>query len=275
MAELVGVFAASHAPLIARDWDKLPEVPRGKLAAAYDEVGRRFRAAKPDILIEISPDHWGNFFLNNLPSICIGIGAEHDGPPEPFMRKMYPHATLPGHAEFGRHLATSALARDFEPSLSHRLTLDHGCCIPLWRMGLNPPPTIVPILVNGIEPPMMSIARCLAWGRFLREAIATYPERVRVAVLATGGLSHSIGEPGMGTIDGKFDAECIKLFREGAPQPLVAYLEDALPRTGNGGHELRNWVVAHAAAGEQGFDLIDYAPVPEVYVGCAFASWSV
>jgi hypothetical protein len=32
-------------------------------------------------------------------------------------------------------------------------------------------------------------------------------------------------------------------------------------------------VVAHAAAGNQGFNLIGYAPLEEIYVGCAFAEW--
>jgi hypothetical protein len=43
---------------------------------------------------------------------------------------------------------------------------------------------------------------------------------------------------------------------------------------GNGTHEVRNWVIAHAAAGNHGFDLIDYRNMPEVYVGCGWASWS-
>jgi Catalytic LigB subunit of aromatic ring-opening dioxygenase len=274
MAELVGAFAASHAPLVARDWDKLPAEARAGLAAAYDKVGARLKRAKPDVVVEISPDHWCNFFLDNLPAICIGVGAEHDGPPEPFMRRVFPHDTMRGHAGLGRHIAETALHHDFEPALSHRLRLDHGSCIPLWRMGLDPPPPIVPVLVNGIEPPMPSVARCLAWGRLIAEAVQSYPEKIRVAVLATGGLSHSIGEPTMGAIDAEFDTECIRLFGHGEAQPLVDYLEAALPNTGNGGHELRNWVIAHGAAGGKGFKLLDYLPVPEVYVGCAFAAWS-
>ncbi|MGH7073090.1 MAG: hypothetical protein ACREFD_02685 [Stellaceae bacterium] len=273
MAELVGAFAASHAPSVARDWETLPTKVRTDLAAAYDKVGARFRAARPDVLIEVSPDHWCNFVLDNLPSISIGIGAEHDGPPEPFMRRVFPYPTIPGHAGLGRHLVEYALGHDFEPALSHRLTLDHGSCIPLWRMGLNPPPPIVPILVNGIEPPMPSIHRCVAWGRMIAEAVKSYPENIRVAVLATGGLSHSIGEPTMGAIDEELDGDCIRLFQRGAVQPIIDYLDDALPRAGNGGHEIRNWVIAHAAAGCEGFELLDYLPVPEVYVGCGFAAW--
>ncbi len=79
----------------------------------------------------------------------------------------------------------------------------------------------------------------------------------------------------MGDIDETFDAECIRLFRNGAEQPLIDFLGPAMPRAGNGADEVRNWVVAHAAAGAKGFELIDYLPVPEVYVGCGFASWSV
>jgi hypothetical protein len=56
---------------------------------------------------------------------------------------------------------------------------------------------------------------------------------------------------------------------------MIDFLESGLTKTGNGGHEVRNWVVAHGAAGSRGFEIIDYLPVPEVYVGCAFASWKV
>ena len=41
MASLVGVFAASHGPIIARDWETMPPAHRDKLAAGFDEIGRR------------------------------------------------------------------------------------------------------------------------------------------------------------------------------------------------------------------------------------------
>ena len=110
---------------------------------------------------------------------------------------------------------------------------------------------------------MPSIRRCLAWGRLLRRAIETYPEPLRVAVLGTGGLSHSIGEATMGWIDEQFDHACIKHFENGEEQALDDFLTRALPQTGNGAHEIRDWVVAHGAAGGTGFELIDYFPSPE------------
>jgi len=275
MAELVGVFAASHGPIIARDWETMPRDHRDKLAAGFDEIGRRLKACRPDLLVVVSPDHWVNFFISNLPAVCIGIGEEHDGPPEPFMKKVYPVERLKGHVRFGRHLLETALDADFEPALSHRLKLDHGTCIPLWRIGVDTALPIVPIIVNDLEEPMPSIRRCLAWGRLLRQAIKSYSEPLRVAVLGTGGLSHSIGETTMGWIDEDFDHACIKHFEKGEETQLSAFLTDALPRTGNGAHEIRDWVVAHAAAGSQGFELIDYFPSPETLVGAGFASWKV
>lgn len=274
MAEIVGAFAASHAPLIARDWSSFPEPLKARFTAGFQACGDRLKALAPDVLIVISPDHWNNFFLNNLPAICIGVGEANDGPPEPFMRD-FPHREVAGDARLGMHLATRALACGFEPSISHRMVLDHGFCIPLWRMELGPLPPVVPIIVNGLEPPMMSLARCAQWGRFLAQAVADYPEPLRVAILATGGLSHSIGEPTMGAIDQAFDRRCIALFERGETEPLVEYLEQEIPRSGNGSHEMRNWVVAHGAVGGRGFELIDYFPCPEVYVGCGFAQWRI
>jgi aromatic ring-opening dioxygenase catalytic subunit (LigB family) len=273
MAEFVGAFAASHAPLIARDWELFSDELRARLTSSFARVGERIAAARPDIVIEIAPDHWTNFFIDNLPSVCIGVGAEHEGPREPFMRS-FPHHTLRGDAAFGSHLLATALERGFEPSVSHRLCLDHGFCIPLWKMNLDPLPAIVPIVINDLEPPMPSIARCAAWGTLLAEAIATYPGSARVAILASGGLSHSIGEATMGAIDGDFDRGCIAAFERSDTAALVDFLDAELPHAGNGSHEVRNWVVAHAAAGGRGFTLLDYYAVPEVYVGCAWAAWT-
>jgi aromatic ring-opening dioxygenase catalytic subunit (LigB family) len=272
MAELVGCFAASHGPLIVRDWEKLPAKDQDRLTAAFTALGKRVSVARPDVIIEVAPDHWVNFHLENLPAVCIGVGETHEGPPEPFLKR-FPHREMPGHPGLAAHLVKSALDSGFEPSFSYRLKLDHGFCIPLWRMNLERLPRIVPMIVNAIEPPMPSLARCLQWGEMLRKAIETYPEPLRVAILGTGGLSHSIGEPTMGMIDEAFDRESIRLFSQADDKSLLRYLEQGIPKAGNGSDEVRAWLVAHGAAGKRGFELVDYFPVPSVYVGCGFASW--
>jgi aromatic ring-opening dioxygenase catalytic subunit (LigB family) len=273
MASLAGAFAASHGPLLIREWEAVPAGEKARLQSAFEELGRRLGAARPDVLIVVSPDHWSNFFLDNYPAVCIGVGAVHEGPPEPWM-KGFSHNDLTGDSGFGMHIAEEAMRAGFEPSLSHRLKLDHGACIPLWRMGLQTLPRIVPVLVNSIEPPMPSLGRCLDWGRLLRKAIESYREPLRVAIVATGGLSHSIGEPTMGAIHEDFDRETIRRFSI-SDETLIPYLEKELPNRGNGSEEVRNWLVAHGAAGGRGFELVDYLPVPTVIVGCGFAAWKI
>lgn len=271
MASLVGAFATSHGPLLVREWQAVPDEQKQRLSAAFRELGKRVSGAKPDVIIAVAPDHWSNFFLDHLPSVCIGVGEANEGPPEPWL-KDFPHRSIAGHPGLAMHLVKSALDEGFEPSVSHRLKLDHGICIPLWRMGLEPMPRIVPMIVNSIEPPFPSVARCLAWGRQIAKAISSYAQPLRVAVLASGGLSHSIGERTMGAIDEDFDRECIARFSSDE-KSLLRFLEEKLPQAGNGTEEVRNWVVAHGAAGGRGFELIDYLPVPAVIVGCGFASW--
>jgi aromatic ring-opening dioxygenase catalytic subunit (LigB family) len=273
MAELVGAFAASHGPLIVREWESVPPEQKTRMSAGFRELGRRVMAAKADAIVVVSPDHWSNFFLDNIPAICIGVGETHDGPPEPWM-KAFPHRSIAGHAGLAMHVAETALDEGFEPSVSHRLKLDHGICIPLWRMELGKLPRIVPMLLNSIEAPMPSLKRCYEWGRLLRRAIESYAGPLRVAILGTGGLSHSIGEKTMGAIYEDFDRETLRRF-SGGEKDLLAYLEKQLPTHGNGSEEVRNWLVAHGAAGGRGFELVDYLPVPSVIVGCGFAAWRV
>ena len=52
MARLVGVFASSHAPLIIRGWKDVKPANQKELTSSLAELGRRIKAAKPDVLVE-------------------------------------------------------------------------------------------------------------------------------------------------------------------------------------------------------------------------------
>ena len=183
------VYGADHGLHDSSGRSVLPERV-ASVTKTFAELGRRFAACKADVVIVVSPDHWVNFFINNLPSVCIGVGEAHEGSPEPWLK--LPFQAFPGHPGLAGHLAETALKRDFDPSLSHHIKLDHGFLIPLWKMGLTRLPAIVPIIVNIIEPPLPSFNRCYAWGQLLRQAIEAYPGDLRVAVMATGGLRNAV-----------------------------------------------------------------------------------
>ena len=276
MADIVAIFAASHAPPLVRDWDHIEAGRKSGLAAAFLQLGERLRAARPDVLLVIGADHWANFFLDNMPAICIGVGAEHGGPPERWLSG-YPHATtMHGHPAFAMHLAQHAFGHGFEPSLSHRMRLDHAFCVPLWKADFTALPLIVPVVINAIQNPVPSIARCLALGALIADAVACFEAPLRVAILASGGLSHSVGEAAMGDIDEAFDRDSLAHFASGDPAALTAFLsEERIARAGNGASEVRFWAAAHGAARCQGFELIHYEAVPQTYTGCAFAQWNL
>jgi hypothetical protein len=179
--------------LIIRGWKDVKPENQKELTTSLTELGKRIKAARPDVLIEIAPDHWVNFFINNLPSICVGMGEEHEGPAEPWMKDC-PFKKIAGHPKLANHILQTAFERDFEPSVSHHLTLDHGFCIPLWRGGLDPLPPSKLHRHNDLEPPYPSARRCLQWERCSPRP--HLPEDIRVAILATGA-SHSDGKPTM------------------------------------------------------------------------------
>ena len=271
MAEIAGIFAASHAPPIVRAWEAI--VHSSGLPDAFAELGRRITEARPDVIVAIGADHWANFFLENMPAICVGVGEKHDGPPEQWLAE-YPHREMVGHPELGMHIAVSAFRSGFEPSLSYRLKLDHAFCVPLWKAGLDPLPPIVPIIINALQQPLPTLTRCLEFGRLIADAIEEMPTDLRVVILATGGLSHSVGEPTMGEIDEQFDRRALELFTAGNPTHLIDFMTDErLARAGNGTAELRFWIAAHGAARMRGFDLIHYEAVAATYTGCGFAEW--
>ena len=100
-------------------------------------------------------------------------------------------------------------------------------------------------------------------------------EQSTCAVLLLGP-AHALLEPRLECLRGLvgFDRATIRLFGL-SDRSLLEFLERGLPTHGNGSEEVRNWLVAHGAAGGRGFELVDYLPVPTVIVGCGFASWKI
>ena len=135
-------------------------------------------------------------------------------------------------------------------------------------------PAMVPVIINGIQNPVTSISRCLAFGELIADAVTSFDTSARVVMLVTGGLSHSVGESTMGEIDEAFDRQCIALLTQGDVVPLKDFLsEERIAQAGNGSSEVRYWAVAHGAAHHHGFELMHYEAVPEVMTGCGFAQW--
>lgn len=272
MAEITGVFGASHTPVMLNFPDAIAASDRDDVYASFRELGRRMVEARPDAIIVVADDHLHNFFLNNLPAFCIGAADGYETPIEPWLKAA--RRRLPGDSALGAYLLGEALEAGFDPALSMELILDHGMLTPLELAGVPGDIPVVPLLVNCVQPPLPTMQRCLQWGRFLGEALRAYDRLERVCLFGTGGLSHDVGTPRMGLVNEAFDHEFLRLLAAGSDEDLVRFATENVNAAGNGTEEIRAWLIARGAAGPgAAFDLLYYKALPSWYTGIALAEW--
>ena len=272
--KVVGAFAASHSPGITGWPERVADGIRGNVEAAYSEVARRIEVLDPDAVICVSVEHFTNFNLGNLPAFAIATGETYLGPVTPEMSEFLNVSQRhhPGHAALGRHLYAYALDAEFDPALVEGgLEFDENFSVPLKHLDPTARYKLVPVIVNGVNPPWPTPKRCYDFGRMIRAAVEAQSDVQRVVVLATGGLSHWVGLPESGDINEDFDREFIARLTDGDPTRLTAYTRDEIDSAGNGAHEIRTWLVAAGAAGV-GFDVLTYEPVLEWLTGTAVAA---
>jgi 3-O-methylgallate 3,4-dioxygenase len=128
---------------------------------------------------------------------------------------------------------------------------------------------IVPIFTNTFEPPNQPTPRrCVELGKALRELIASYPQDLRVGVLGSGGLSHFI-------VQEEMDRSIIEALRNKDTE-FLARLDPRELMAGSS--EIRNWIVAAAAATDLDLSWVEYIPgyrTPALTgTGLCFASWN-
>ena len=274
LGKVVGAFAASHSPGITGWPERVADDIRDNVEGAYSEVADRIAALEPDAIICVSVEHFTNFNLGNLPAFAIATGDNYLGPVTAEMAQFLNVSQRhhPGHAALGRHLYNFALESEFDPALVEGgLEFDENFSVPLKHLDPNASYPLVPVIVNGVNPPWPTPKRCYDFGRMVRSAVEAQDDAERVVVLATGGLSHWVGLPESGDINEDFDRDFIERLTDGDPGRLTSYTREEIDRAGNGAHEIRTWLVAAGATGV-GFDVLTYEPVPEWLTGTAVAA---
>jgi aromatic ring-opening dioxygenase catalytic subunit (LigB family) len=272
MAELVGVFAASHTPVMLNFPDAIEPHKLAAVRAAFADLGQRIAALDPQAIILVSDDHLHNFFLDNLPAFCIGTADRYPTPIENWLKA--DKRVLPGAAALGAHLLGEALEADFDPAFSMQLTLDHGALTPLQLAGIDQRVPLVPVMVNCVQPPLPTMRRCVKLGACIAAAVRSCRALERVVLLATGGLSHDVGTPRMGMVNEQFDREFLRLLASGDEPRLIDYASNTVNEAGNGAEEVRNWLVAHGAATGASFEPLYYEPMQDWYAGIGIARWT-
>jgi len=196
MATIIGGVATSHTPTIgfAYDEDKQDDGAWTPIFEAFEPVRDWFGRQKPDAIVYIFNDHVTSFFFDHYSAFTLGIGNEYAVADEGGGARALP--VVPGNPELAQHIAVSLVTDEFDMSFFQDKPLDHGFFSPMSVLLDHAdgtwPTTIVPLQVGVLQFPIPTAARCYKLGKALRRAIESYPDDIRVAVVATGGLSHQV-----------------------------------------------------------------------------------
>ena len=250
MARITASVYTSHVPAIgaALDLGKNNEPYWQKVFAGYEFSKRWLRENPPDVIFLVYNDHANAFSLEMIPTFAIGTAAEFQIADEGWGPRPVPKVV--GHPELAAHIAQSVIQDDFDLTIVNRMDVDHGLTVPLSLMCGQPaawPCPVIPFAVNVVQYPVPSGRRCLALGRALRKAVASYDQPLKVQVWGTGGMSHQLQGPRAGLINREFDNAFLdRLIQD--PQglstmPHIDYVREA----GSEGIELVMWLIARGA----------------------------
>lgn len=268
---IVFAGAASHAPGMTAWTEAAPKEQADKFLGSYRKLGGMLAASRPDAIVALSVEHWANFFLNQMPSFCIGRAEHYDGPVEEWLR--IPKARVPGDAKLSAELIDACLDGGFDPSFSDELLFDHATFLPLHFLNPNMAVPVVPVIINTLTPPMPTAKRCFALGRFLGTVLEQ--NRKRIAIIATGGLSHWPGEAKHGKINIPFDKKFLETLVSGDRTKLTEYTHEEINvEAGSGGHEIRTWIALAGAVQNWQAELLAYEPIVPWATGCGLVAFS-
>ncbi|GII66920.1 2,3-dihydroxyphenylpropionate 1,2-dioxygenase [Sphaerisporangium krabiense] len=306
MSDIVLGVGASHSTLMNTHWDQVVHTDRAEaFRDALDTARRRVAEARPDVAVIVGSNHFRGFWLDLIPAFTVGVGevvaTGEAGTPKGRQK------TDPG---FAQALAADLVEAGTEVAISARLQIDHGQSHAIQYLldGLDVP--VVPLVVNVFARPLPTLARCVRLGENLAAAVGRIAGERRVVVIASGGLSHRLPWPsdwtdpqgddeaflvdawinGRGeweryderrreiivaarpTISPEFDREFLDDLANGRlrryASMTTAEVESA---AGNGGQELRTWLVMAAALGFTPGTPLVYAPMPEWLTGMGVA----
>ncbi len=251
MARIVGAIATSHTPTIgfALDSGKQDDPAWKPIFEAYRPIQKWIAEKQPDVLFLIYNDHITSFFFDHYSAFALGVDEiYHVADEGGGARKVPP---VRGNAALSRHIVQSLVTDEFDMSVFREKPLDHGCFSPLSVL-LDPkdgewPIEIVPLQVGVLQFPIPTAKRCFNLGQALRTAIESYPEDLKVAIVATGGLSHQVHGERCGFNNTEWDEEFLDLL-EKDPVALTRLTHADYARLGGmEGSEVIMWLIMRGA----------------------------
>ncbi len=283
-AELLALAGPGlEAELDPAVWDAKYDRCQSAIAALSMRLGE----AQPDVAVIIGDDQRELFLDDGIPAFACFAGDELvDMPPSGQALDRMPdgiraaswavHADEPAShpvcAELGLHIAGQLTGAEFDVTVFTRQpagrSLGHAFTFPRYRLGLPAGIPIVPVFINTYYPPNVpSAGRCYSLGQVIRNAVESWANGARVAVIASGGLSHFV-------VDEDLDRRVLSAIAQHDAGGLCSLSRRQLR---SGTSEILNWVTAAGALAGLTPTVIDYVPgyrsPAGTGAGMAFVQW--
>jgi hypothetical protein len=252
---------------------------------AMERLDRDIAASGLDVLVIIGDDQREVFQDACRPAIAIYYGAtirNAAAPQEPAanwylqdQRKRMEEKEerhYPCHPALATAIIKGLVDRNFDITAMKSLVGEqyegHAYSFIHRRFMRNGPIPIVPVMLNTYYPPNQpSPQRCFELGVAIRELIESFPENLRVGILASGGLSHFL-------VNEVLDREVVQALERKDHQALKSLPPNKLV---SGSSEIRNWIATAGAVQHLNLDWITYVPGYRsralTGVGLCFAHW--
>jgi len=251
MGEIVAAVGTCHTPyMFTRPPDENPE-QLDQAGRGMNELGKVLDETKPDVIIFLGADHVETFSVSCVPTFCIVAG---DTAHAKFAGREH---NLRIHREMAEDILNKLVTDyNFDISYSEDAELGHAFSVPFeYVIGKRNIP-VIPFFTNVYVPPLPTPKRCEALGKALAQIIKGRKERV--AIIASGGMSHFPGTTKYLHPEFDFDRWLVSQFEAGNTNALLNMTGTQLDEVGN--TEMLSWAVLFGAIGPQTGELIDYIP---------------
>lgn len=249
MAQLIGGIASSHIPAIGGAIHKgLQKDPYwAPFFDGFPPVHEWLAKTRPDVVVMFYNDHGLNFFLDKMPTFAVGAAAQYENADEGWGIPTLP--PFRGEVDLSWQIINTLVGREFDITTCQEMLVDHACTLPLKLLwpGDVCPVAIVPVCINTVQFPLPSAKRCYALGKAVGDAIRAWDSDKKVAVIASGGLSHQLDGQRAGFINKGFDLQFMDSLLSNPEWATQFTSEELVLKAGTQGIELLMWLAMRAA----------------------------
>jgi 3-O-methylgallate 3,4-dioxygenase len=257
---------------------------------ALGVLREKLEAAKPDVIVVIGDDQHEQYHSENMPMFSVYHGdtipiRERKRAGDTQLASAWTNTTWNNTAQhakemdhaanpaFANHMIHELVESGFDIAVSDKLKEEVGAghAFSFLHQYIMPELDIpvVPVTVNAFYPPNQPTPlRAFQLGAAVRSAIDSWDSDKKVAVMASGGLSHFI-------IDEELDQMLIEGMRNRDEEALANIPRERMMQLGT--TEGLNWIALSGAMTGENMTLVDYVPCyrTPAGTGCAmaFAYW--